>query len=244
MIENGFRSPCEKPSAMEEENFANLRRSMIQVIALHAHLASSETGKEQLDSRVLEAMDKVPRHEFVPSEMLPYAYLDSPLPIGYGKTISQPFIVALMTDLLDLRPGETVLEIGTGLGYQAAILSKLADKVFSVEIVEELGAQAMKNLRRLGCKNVEVRIGDGAKGWAEHMPFDKILVAAGVELIPPPLIHQLKSGGKMVIPTGMPDTQQLTVVEKDPKGRVSTRQVLPVRFGLLETEEGEETPLR
>ena len=150
----------------------------------------------------MAAMGRVPRHRFVPAPLAPVAYHDMPLPIGFDKTISQPFIVAVMTDLLDPRPHEVVLEVGTGLGYQAAVLAELAGRVWSVEIVEELATEAEARLRRLGYANVGIRIGDGSRGWAEHAPFDKIMVTAAAELTPPALIEQLKPGGRMVLPVG------------------------------------------
>lgn len=220
---------------MDEEQFVELRKQMVQVIALHAQFARERLGKDGLDPRVLAAMGKVPRHEFVPTDLRPYAYLDQPLPIGCGKTISQPFIVALMTDLLDLQPGDTILEVGTGLGYQAAILGELSGKVFSVEILEELAVAARQNLSRLGYKNIEIRVGDGTKGWPEQAPFDKIVVAAGAELIPPMLLHQLKPSGRIVLPAGTADVQELMLVEMNASGQTSTRTLIPVRFSSLET---------
>ncbi len=220
---------------MSEEQFTILRQQMVEAIELHARFAREELGKDSLDPHVLAAVAKVPRHEFVPTEMQPYAYLDGPLPIGFGKTISQPFMVALMTDVLDLRRSDIVLELGTGLGYQAAVLAELSGRLFSVEIIEELASAARQNLLRQGYKNIEIRVGDGSRGWPEHAPFDKILVAAGAELIPPTLLQQLKPGGKMVLPAGPPDAQQLTLVEKDADGRISTRSLLAVRFSRLET---------
>jgi protein-L-isoaspartate(D-aspartate) O-methyltransferase len=176
----------------------------------------------------------VPRHEFVPLELRPFAYVDTPLPIGFDKTISQPFIVAVMTDLLDVQPTDTVLEIGTGLGYQTAILAELAQRVFSMELIEELAQQARRRLARAGHANVEIKIGNGCAGWPEHAPFDKVIVTAAPDLIPPPLIYQLKPGGRMVIPAGLPDEQQLILLAKDASGSVSTREIFPVRFSLLE----------
>jgi protein-L-isoaspartate(D-aspartate) O-methyltransferase len=216
--------------------FDELRQQMIAVIAAQAVFSAGETGKAAITPRVLEAMGKLPRHDFVPAEVRPYAYADSPLPIGCSKTISQPFIVALMTDLLDLKPEDRVLEIGTGLGYHAAILSALVQRVYSVEIIEELAQQAKQRLARQRCANVELRLGNGYYGWPEHAPFDKVIVAAGVELVPPPLLQQLKPGGRMVIPTGLPDSQQLMLVEKDAGGRVKMKEILRVRFSLLEGE--------
>src|SRR5271169_1043934 len=219
------------------DNFAALRQSMIEQIAVQAIYVSARIGKAAFAGRVMQAMDKVPRHAFVPIELQPYAYANSPLPIGFNKTIAQPFIVALMTDLLDVQPNDTVLEIGTGLGYQAAIVAALAQKVYSIEVIEELSEQAKQRLRRLGYVNIELRIGNGYHGWAEHAPFDKVIVTAAPELIPPPLIDQLKPGGKMVIPAGLADAQQLILVEKDSHGRVMTKEILPVRFSQLEEPE-------
>jgi protein-L-isoaspartate(D-aspartate) O-methyltransferase len=222
---------------MSDPDLAVLRQHMVARIAAQTIFLTARLGKAALDRRVLEAMDKVPRHEFVRLELQPLAYADMPLPSGYGKTISQPFIVALMTDLLDLQPTDIVLEIGTGLGYQAALLAELAQHVYSVELIEELAVDARHRLARRGCRNVDVRVGDGRAGWAEHAPFDKIIVTAAPDLIPPTLIYQLTPGGKMVIPAGLPDAQQLMLVEKDSRDTVSMREVLPVRFSLLEEAE-------
>jgi protein-L-isoaspartate(D-aspartate) O-methyltransferase len=220
-----------------EDDFDALRQQMLAEISLGTSQLRDTIGKAALDERVMATMGKVPRHEFVPIELQPYAYVNIPLPIGFEKTISQPFIVALMTDLLEVSGDDVVLEIGTGLGYQAAILSQLARKVYSIEIIEELGRQAKQRLRQQGCANVEVKIGNGYHGWSEHAPFDKVIVTAGPDLIPPPLIHQLKPGGKMVIPAGLPDTQQLLLVEKADNGRVGTKEILQVRFSQLEGTE-------
>jgi protein-L-isoaspartate(D-aspartate) O-methyltransferase len=217
--------------------FAELRQQMVAVIAAETVFLTGELGKAALGARVLEAMGKVPRHEFVPVEVRAYAYVNSPLPIGCNKTISQPFIVALMTDLLDLKPGDKVLEIGTGMGYQAAILSTLVQQVYSVEIIDELAQQAKKRLARQGCANVQLRLGNGFYGWPEHAPFDKIIVTAGTDLVPPSLLNQLKPNGRMVIPTGLPDSQQLVLVEKDANGRIKTKNILRVRFSLMEGTE-------
>jgi protein-L-isoaspartate(D-aspartate) O-methyltransferase len=219
---------------MEQDPNSELRQMMVEVVALHAQIAREHLGKDTIDVRVLKAMAKVPRHEFVPVEIRPYAYADQPLPIGWNKTISQPFIAAVMADLLDVQPGDAVLEIGTGLGYHAAVLAELAAKVFSVEIVEELGMAAKRALARHGYKSVKLRIGDGTRGWPDHAPFDKIIVAAGSELIPPMLLQQLKPGGRMVLPTGTAEAQELMVVTKDSAGKTSTRGVMPVRFAMLE----------
>jgi protein-L-isoaspartate(D-aspartate) O-methyltransferase len=222
---------------MSGNDFEILRQQMLVEISAGALHVSDVIGKAALDERVMTAMGNVPRHEFVPVELQPYAYANIPLPIGFEKTISQPFIVALMTDLLDITSDDTVLEIGTGLGYQAAILAKLARKVYSIELIEELGRQAKQRLRRQGCTNIEVKIANGYHGWSEHAPFDKVIVTAAPDLIPPPLIHQLKAGGKMVIPAGLPDAQQLVLVEKDSNGKVTTKEILQVRFSQLEETE-------
>jgi protein-L-isoaspartate(D-aspartate) O-methyltransferase len=222
---------------MNADPFVELRQQMIAVIAAETVFLTGEIGKAALGARVLEAMAKVPRHDFVPVEVRAYAYVNSPLPIGCNKTISQPFIVALMTDLLELQPTDRVLEIGTGLGYQAAILSALVQQVYSVEIIEELAQQAKRRLARQGCANVQLRLGNGFYGWPEHAPYDKIIVTAGTDLVPAPLLNQLKPSGRMVIPTGLPDSQQLVLVEKDANGRIKTKNILRVRFSLLEGTE-------
>ncbi len=210
------------------------RQQMVAEIVAHTIFLTGRLGKASLDRRVLALMAEMPRHDFVRRELQPLAYADMPLPSGCGKTISQPFIVALMTDLLQLQPTDIVLEIGTGLGYQTAILAALAQQVYSIELIEELALDARRRLARRGCANVELRIGDGHAGWPEHAPFDKIMVTAAPELIPPTLIEQLKPGGRMAIPAGPPDAQQLMLVQKDSDGRVSVREVLPVRFSQLE----------
>jgi len=222
---------------MSAEYFAALRQHMLAEITAETIYVSARVGRAALDERVMEVMGKVLRHEFVPLELRPYAYANVPLPIGFGKTISQPFIVALMTHLLDIRADDTVLEIGTGLGYQAAILVELARKVYSIEIIAELAHEAKQRLSRQGYTNIELRLGNGYHGWPEHAPFDKVIVTAAPDLIPPPLIYQLKAGGKMVIPAGLPDAQQLVLVEKDRNGRVTTKEILRVRFSQLEGAE-------
>jgi len=222
---------------MNADDFARLRQSMIAEIAEQAIYVSARIGKAAFSQRVMRVMDEVPRHAFVPIELQQYAYANTPLPIGFDKTISQPFIVALMTDLLDIQPNDIVLEVGTGLGYQAAIVAALARKVYSIELIEELSEQASQRLTRLGIANVELKIGNGAHGWAEHAPFDKVIVTAAPDLIPPPLIDQLKPGGKMTIPAGLPDDQQLILIEKDTRGNVTTKDIIPVRFSQLEDSE-------
>ena len=224
---------------MRAEDLEPLRKHMLAVIAARAFELRDAIGKNALGERVMMAMREVPRHEFVPIELQPYAYDNIPLPIGFEKTISQPFVVALMTDLLDINVDDSILEVGTGLGYQAAILAQLARKVYSIEIIDELGQEAKQRLRQQGCRNVELKIANGYHGWAEHAPFDKVIVTAAPDLVPPPLIHQLKAGGKMVIPAGLPTTQQLIVAEKLANGRMTMKEILSVRFSQLEgTEPG------
>ncbi|MQW87086.1 protein-L-isoaspartate(D-aspartate) O-methyltransferase [Sinorhizobium saheli] len=219
---------------MNEEHLAVLRRHMVEVIEIYADLASAELGKAVLDRRVMAAMLRVPRHLFVPAPAAPYAYQDMPLPIGFDKTVSQPFMVALMTDLLAPQPHEAVLEIGTGLGYQTAILAQLAGQVWSVEIIEEFVSHAETLLQSLDISNVGIRVGDGSRGWPEHAPFDKILVTAAADEPPPALLEQLEPMGRMVLPLGS-DEQLLTVIDKDAAGHFETRQLIPVRFTRLET---------
>jgi protein-L-isoaspartate(D-aspartate) O-methyltransferase len=219
---------------MNADDFAQLRQSMIAEIAAQAIYVSARIGKAAFSRRVMQVLDEVPRHAFVPIELQEYAYANTPLPIGFDKTISQPFIVALMTDLLDIKADDSVLEIGTGLGYQTAILAQLARRVYSVEIIEELGQAAKQRLRQQGCSNVELKIANGYHGWSEHAPFDKVIVTAAPDLIPVPLIHQLKAGGKMVIPAGLPNMQRLTLAEKLANGRMTMKEILPVRFSQLE----------
>jgi len=220
---------------MTEEQFAEMRRHMVMEIVATTVMVGERLGRYNLDPRVMDAMGSVKRHEFVPVEIQPYAYMDRPLPIGYDKTISQPFIVALMTDLLEVGPEDTVLEIGTGMGYQSAVLAALAHKVCTIELIEPLAQQAVKRIAGAGMKNVEIRIGNGYNGWPERAPFDRIIATAAPDLIPASLINQLKSGGRMVIPAGLADNQQLILVQKDASsGKVSTREIIPVRFSELE----------
>jgi protein-L-isoaspartate(D-aspartate) O-methyltransferase len=193
----------------------------------------------QIDAKVTEAMRQVPRHLLVPEAVRAEAYDNTALPIGHGATISQPFIVALMTDVLDVRSTDRVLEVGTGSGYQAAILSRLAGRVYSIEIVAPLAERAARQLAELGYGNVTVRSGDGYAGWPEHAPFDRIIVTAGADHVPQPLIDQLRPGGRMVIPVGRnPDSLQLTLVTKNAQGRVRTRRLLPVSFVPLTRKAG------
>jgi protein-L-isoaspartate(D-aspartate) O-methyltransferase len=214
----------------EELDLSQLRRFMVDLIAAYAQLSVEQIKKDCLDQRVMEAMARVPRHHFVPVEMRGFAYADGPLPIGCGKTISQPFMVALMTDLLALEESDRVLEIGTGLGYHAAILAELVDQVYSVEIIEELSEGARRRLGKAGYSNIQFRNGNGYYGWPDHGPFDKIVVASASELMPPPLLEQLKPGGRMVIPCGLAQQQFLLLVEKSLAGRITTREIMPVIF--------------
>ena len=223
--------------ASDEDIFKQMRDEMVAVVVAETAQLGELIGRAALDERVIQALAKVPRHEFVPAELRPYAYINSPLPIGCDKTISQPFIVALMTDLLELDPGDVVLEVGTGLGYQAAVLAELAARVYSIDIIEELSANARQRLAAQDYANVDLRVGNGYYGWAEHAPYDKIMVTTAPDLIPPPLLAQLKPRGRMAIPCGIPNAQQLILVEKSASGAISTTNILPVRFS--ELEEGE-----
>ena len=218
-------------SALEVDKYTSQRQALVEEIADDARRLVKYIDKDALSSNVMQVMATVPRHLFIPTEMRASAYENRPLPIGYGQTISQPYIVALMTDLLQPRPDHKVLEIGTGSGYQAAVLSKLVKEVYSIEIIEPLGHTAKQTLNDLGYDNVSTRIADGYDGWPEHAPFDSIIVTAGISHIPPPLVKQLKNGGTMVIPVGTRfQTQQLTLVKKDHNGAITTKQILPVIF--------------
>jgi len=218
-------------SAGPADPYAAERSRLVDEVRALTAETRDETGRKTLDPRVLDVLGKVPRHQFVPADQEKYAYKNRPLPIGYGQTISQPYIVALMTDLLDVKPGSRVLEIGTGSGYQAAILDEMGADVYTIEIVEPLGLRAEKVLAELGHHEVKVRIGDGYFGWEAFAPFDAIIVTAAASHVPPPLVKQLKPGGRMVIPVGAQFlTQHLQLVEKQPDGAVTSKQILPVRF--------------
>lgn len=212
-------------------NFAQQRRRLLEEIADDAAMTGINTGRNAFSAKVMAAIGRVDRHRFVPDGEQYSAYENYPLPIGHGQTISQPYIVALMTDLLDLSASDRVLEIGTGSGYQAAVLAELAAQIYSVEIVEELGMQARARLHDLGYSNVSVKIGDGWEGWEEYAPYDAIIVTAAPEDIPPALVQQLKPGGKLVIPLGSTfGLQYLVLVKKQSDGSIVTQRLLPVRF--------------
>jgi protein-L-isoaspartate(D-aspartate) O-methyltransferase len=224
-----------KDDAVLAEERAALLREIEEEMRLTAHL----TGRKALAPAVRAAMEAVQREEFVAADDKPFAYLNRPLGIGHGQTISQPFIVALMTELIDPKPEHVVLEVGTGSGYQAAVLATIVKAVYSVEVVPALAETARERLRRLGYANVEVRHGDGHAGWPEHGPFDGIVVTAAAPEIPPPLVAQLKRGGRMVIPVGRPYHEQaLLVVTKSAEGEVAEERVLPVAFVPLVDDEG------
>jgi protein-L-isoaspartate(D-aspartate) O-methyltransferase len=205
-----------------QDAFAKARREMVE---------QQIAGREVRDSATLRAMLSVPRHQFVPANLRDHAYADFPLPIGRGQTISQPYIVAFMTEQLGLTPRSRVLEVGTGSGYQAAVLAEIAAEVYTIEIVAPLAEEAAARLQRLGYGRVHVRTGDGYNGWAEAAPFDAIIVTAAAGFVPPPLVEQLRPGGRMVIPVGeVGAVQQLMLVEKAADGRTATRTLIPVRF--------------
>lgn len=218
-------------ASVTAKDYEQERRALLKKIADDVRRTSMYLDKTALNEHVMIAMSSVPRHKFVPKAYISYSYENRPLPIGEGQTISQPYIVAIMTDLLDLEPSDVVLEIGTGSGYQAAVLAELTGQVYTIEIIETLHKSATKRLAALGYANVETKLGDGYYGWEAHAPFDAIIVTAAAGQIPPPLIKQLKPGGKMVIPVGGAFlTQYLMLIEKQNDGKVTTRQILPVRF--------------
>ncbi len=215
----------------EEGHYARERELMVKTIQAYAKTDIGLSEKKGISASVLEAMRQTKRHLFIPERFRSLAYADRPVPIGHDQTISQPYIVALMTDLAEVGDGHSVLEIGTGSGYQAAILARLVQKVCTIEIIRPLGETAAKLLEKLGYHNVSVRIGDGYKGWPECGPFDAVIVTAALGHVPPPLIAQLKAGGRLIMPVGSAgSTQQLTVVEKIAPGKTKTRDVGLVRF--------------
>jgi protein-L-isoaspartate(D-aspartate) O-methyltransferase len=219
---------------MTEQHLAILRRHMVEIIDMHFDLAADEIGRDAPEPELRRALMDVPRHLFVPQALAAVAYQDTPLPIGFDKTISQPFIGALMLDQLGVAPGMRVLEVGTGYGYQSAVMAEMGAEVFSVEVVEEFAEAAQARFEALGY-NVRVRVGDGTRGWAEHAPFDAVLITAAAAELPSDLIDQLEIRGRMVIPLGDGDVQQLSVAEKQADGSVETRGLMPVRFTRLET---------
>ncbi len=214
----------------QADDYAELRDKLVAEVVLYARWAGDTTGR-RLDQAVVDSMTAVERHKFVPAGQIRAAYENRPLPIGHGQTISQPYIVALMTDLIEPGPEDKVLEVGTGSGYQAAVLAEIVDRVYTIEIIEPLFSSATARLEHLGYDNVSTRLGDGYFGWEQHAPFDAIVVTAAPNHVPPPLVQQLKRGGRMVIPVGGRwATQQLLLIERNMDDEIVTRQIAPVRF--------------
>ena len=221
--------------AAEDPNYVDLRATLMRSVEAHAKVLKDSAGLKPPSKRVLQAMGDVPRHEFLPDELKPFAYLNRPLPLGFGQNISEPYLIALMTDLAKISADDIVFETGTGAGYQSAILAKLAKRVYSVEIIKPLARRAAKTLSRLGFKNVEVRLGDGYFGWAEHGPYDAMIIKESMTFVPVPLLNQLKPGGRMVVPLGPPNGQQyLTLIRKGLDGKIREKRILPVRFSPLQ----------
>ena len=224
----GFFAPTPADS---QDPHAARRTALLGEIAAMARATGYETGYPAFSKPVMSAMGKVERHRFVPAAQERYAYENRPLPIGHGQTISQPYIVALMTELAAPKPGDVVLEVGTGSGYQAAVLAEIVAKVYTIEIVEPVGRQGAANLEAAGYRNVYTRIGDGYHGWPEVAPFDSIVVTAAAPKVPPALVEQLKAGGRLVIPVGGQwDVQELLVIVKNEDGSITTKKTIPVRF--------------
>ncbi len=222
---------CLLHAEISSDPYEKARKNMVRLIEREVKETRGYLGKEALCETTVKAIKQVKRHAFVPEKSGSMAYENRPLPIGYGQTISQPYIVAVMTDLLELEKTDRVLEIGTGSGYQAAVLAEIVNEVYTVEVISELGLAAKMRLERLGYKNVTTAIGDGYYGWEAHAPYDAIIVTAAAGQIPPPLLKQLKPGGKMIIPVkSFYYVQYLILVSKDEKGAISTRQTLPVMF--------------
>ncbi|MEL0107646.1 MAG: protein-L-isoaspartate(D-aspartate) O-methyltransferase [Rhodospirillales bacterium] len=216
---------------MVENQYVQERDRLLAEIDEEAAQTQAYTGRKQFSARVMNALQKVPRHQFVGADQHDMAYLNRPLSIGQGQTISQPYIVAVMTDLLDITPEDTVLEIGTGCGYQAAVLAEIAKTVYSVETIEVLATAARERLEGLGCKNIHIRTGDGFLGWPEYAPYDAIIVTAAPRTVPPALIEQLKPGGRLVIPIGEAfETQTLYRCVKESDGTLTQKRMLPVAF--------------
>jgi protein-L-isoaspartate(D-aspartate) O-methyltransferase len=221
-----------------DDKFALARAEMVQEIETMVRTTRGYLGKDELDQRVIAALIKVPRHNFVPVALQDFAYLNQPLPIGYEQTISQPYIVAIMTDLLGVFEGGRVLEVGTGSGYQAALLGELCESVYSIEIIEPLGRKTKQLLEELGYNNVHVRTADGYLGWPDEAPFDGIIVTAAAPEVPPPLLDQLRPGGRLIIPVNHRHwSQELLLIEKDANGAISRQNILPVRFVPLTRKE-------
>ena len=218
---------------MTEQHLGLFRRHMVEIVEMHFDLSEEEIGTGTVDPQLRRALMDVPRHLFVPQSLMLMAYQDTPLPIGFDKTISQPFIGAVMLELLEIEPGSRVLEVGTGLGYQAAVMAEMGAEVFSVEVVEEFAEAAKSRFELLGY-DISVRVGDGSRGWAENAPFDRVLVTAAAAEPPASLLQQLKPGGRMVVPLGGDEVQQLSVVERSTEGDTNIRAVMPVRFTQLE----------
>jgi len=217
------------------DNHAAERAEMVRILQVEALMVSRETGIAELDPRVLDAMRTVPRHAFVPAELEAYAYRNHPLPVGHEQNIAAPLLVALMTHLIEPQPDDVVFETGTGAGYHAAVLAGLVGEVYSVEVVEPLAERASRLLKEMAYDNVFVRAGDGYYGWAEHAPYDAMIIKEAIDHVPRPLLNQLKPGGRMVIPVGPANgPQHLTVVTKEEGGRIRERRVLPVRFSPLQ----------
>jgi protein-L-isoaspartate(D-aspartate) O-methyltransferase len=220
---------------MDDTHLAILRRHMVEVIDMHYDLAEEELGRSALPPHLREALMETPRHLFVPPQLAAMAYQDTPLPIGFDKTVSQPFIAALMIDLLDVKAGRRVLEVGTGLGYQAALLAAMGVELWTVEVVEEFAAGAALRLEALGRGNITIRVGDGSRGWPDEAPFDRILVTAAAKELPDALVEQLAPGGTIVAPIGSGEVQQLCIVTKREDGGLDVQEIMPVRFTRLET---------
>ncbi len=215
----------------QNDFYDKARQEMVNIIEREVESTHGYLGRDKLGAEVINAMKSVKRHAFVPKKSRKYAYENRPLPIGYAQTISQPYIVAIMTDLLDLNASDSVLEVGTGSGYQAAVLAEIVKEVYTIEVIHELGLSAAKRLEKLGYKNIKTRIGDGYYGWETHAPYDAIIVTAAAGNIPPPLLKQLKPGGKMIIPVkSFSQVQHLILITKELNGAITTRQILPVRF--------------
>jgi protein-L-isoaspartate(D-aspartate) O-methyltransferase len=235
-----FASVLASANAQEGEqngeiDYARARAAMVQMIQLEAVRLSAITGVEQIDARILEVMAEVPRHDFVPKPLRRFAYGAGPLPVGHDQNLAAPFLVALMTQLIDPQPGDVVFETGTGAGYHAAVLARLVDHVYSVEVIEPLAMSATATLRRLGYDRVSAKAGDGYYGWPAKAPFDAIILKEAVDYVPTPLLDQLKPGGRMVLPLGSPvNGQYLTLIEKAADGSITKRRILPVTFSALQ----------